>query len=81
MSKQVSSASAYRNLDQAETRTLARRYLRTQLETLSHVPGESEYVVRTRKLPDRRLNFDDQRLARRLRRYSTKKLHSTGKSK
>ena len=57
-------------LDNRESRQRARAYLRGQLEKVEHLDGESEYVGRSSKLPDRRLSFSDQQLARRLQRYT-----------
>lgn len=63
----------FSDLTDDEVRRQARSYIRTRLvevKDMRAAPGESEYVTRSTKLPDRRLTFPDMRLQMRLRRHS-----------
>ncbi len=58
----------FQDLDEPEIRSEARAYMRMRQDELP--PNDESYVVRSRKIPDRRLAFPDQRLWQRLRRHA-----------
>jgi hypothetical protein len=65
----------FQDLDNPEVHRQASAYMRMrhkEVNDMPAVPGESEYVVRSRKIPDRRLTFPDMRLWQRLRRHAEK---------